>query len=130
MEYSVVPGQDSLPPDPQYEWQQQLANLPQQLQDQIDEHIEALEEVVIAYDPFDLIASLFCKNALADATLNEVQEDRNDAFTEYLTLLLLTRPSEAYPERSNNEASTRNPLERRELHPDHISRLHALNNVQ
>ncbi len=65
MEYSVVPGQDSLPPDPQYEWQQQLANLPQQLQDQIDEHIEALEEVVIAYDPFDLIASLFCKNALA-----------------------------------------------------------------
>jgi hypothetical protein len=103
MEYSVVPGQDSLPPDPQLEWQQQLANLPQQLQDQIDEHIEALEEVVIAYDPFDLIASLFCKNALADATLKEVQDDRNDAFTEYLTLLLLTRPSEAYPERSNNE---------------------------
>lgn len=58
---------------------------------------------MIAYDPFDLIASLFCKNALADATLNEVQEDRNEAFTEYLTLLLLTRPSEAYPERSNNE---------------------------
>lgn len=42
MEYSVVPGQDSAPPDPQFEWQQQLANLPQQLQDQIEEHIEAL----------------------------------------------------------------------------------------
>ena len=103
MEYSVVPDQDSLPPDPQYEWQQQLADLPQQLQDQIDEHIEALEEEVIAYDPFDLIGSLFCKNALTDAALNDVQEDRNDVFTEYLTLLLLTRPSEAYPERSNNE---------------------------
>ena len=103
MEYSVAPSRDSLPPDPQLEWQQKLANRPQQLQDQIDEHIEALEVVVIAYDPFDLIASLFCKNALADATLNEVQEDRNDAFTEYLTLLLLTRPSEAYPERGNNE---------------------------
>ena len=73
MEYSVVPGQDSLPPDPQLEWQQQLANRPQQLQDQIDEHIEALEEMVIAYDPFDL-RSLFCKIALADATLNEVQK--------------------------------------------------------
>lgn len=59
--------------------------------------------MVIACDPFDLIGSLFCKNALADATLNEVQEDRNDTFTEYLTLLLLTRPSEVYPERSNNE---------------------------
>lgn len=71
-----------MPPDPQYEWQQQLANLPQQLQDQIDEHLEALEVVVIAYDPFDLIGSLFCKNALADAALHEVQGDRNDTFTD------------------------------------------------
>ncbi len=103
MEYPVVPGQESPSPDPQHEWQQQLAHLPQQLQEQINEHIEALEELVIGYDPFDLIGSLFCKNALADATLSRVQEDRNDAFTEYLTLLLLTQPSEVYPEQTNKD---------------------------
>jgi len=96
--------QELEPPDPQQVLLNSLVTLQPELQRQIDQHVEALERLLVEYDPFDLLGSLFCLNAVADeAAAQEDSGERNDAYTEYLALLLLTKPSVAYPTQSNGE---------------------------
>lgn len=96
--------QEPEPPDSQQALLNSLITLQPELQGQIDQRVEALERLLVEYDPFDLLGSLFCLNAVADeATTQEDNGERNDAYTEYLVLLLLTKPSAAYPAQSNGE---------------------------
>jgi hypothetical protein len=96
--------QEPTPPDPQQALLNTLVTLQPELQRRIDQHVEALERLLVEHDPFALLGSLFCLNAVADEAVAQLYNvERNDAYTEYLALLLLTKPSEAYPEQGNSE---------------------------
>ncbi len=98
--------QEPEPPDPQQALLNSLVTLQPELQGQIDQHVEALERLLDEHDPFDLLGSLFCLNAVADeAAAQQDNGERNDAYTEYLALLLLTKPSVAYPAQNNGEVT-------------------------
>jgi len=85
------------------DFQQRLlewANLRDKLWESIQQQVKELEEILLQFEPFDIIANVALMNALIDPeTYKEYAHEGNDAYTEYITLLYLTKPYDTYPER-------------------------------
>jgi hypothetical protein len=79
---------------------QRLASRAEELQDSIGEQVADLEAILLQFNPLDVIAHTFMMNAVWDLeTYKEYAHEGNDAFTEYVGLLCLTRPFEAFADR-------------------------------
>ena len=63
----------------------------------IERQVKELEELMFQHDPFDIIGNISFYNAILDPeTYKEYAHEGNDAYTEYITLLCLTKPYETY----------------------------------
>lgn len=66
----------------------------------IQQQVEELERILAQYNPFDVIGNILFANAVFDAeTYKEYAHEGSDAYIEYVTLLLLTKPCDTYAER-------------------------------
>jgi len=74
-----------------------LARSRGELRSSIEQQVQELEEIFSKFEPFDIIGNMSFANAILDAeTYKEYEHEGNDAYTEYVALLYLTKPYEAY----------------------------------
>lgn len=67
----------------------------------IEEQVVELEDIIVNFHPLDLIANISLRNKVLDPeTYSEPSHDGNDAYTEYLALLCLTKPYSEFQSRS------------------------------
>jgi len=67
----------------------------------LEQQVQDLEDILAQYNPLDVIGNILFANAVFDAeTYKEYAHEGSDAYIEYVTLLLLTKPFDTYPERT------------------------------
>src|SRR5260221_12915785 len=67
----------------------------------LEQQVQELEDILAQYNPLDVIGNILFANAVFDAeTYKEYAHEGSDAYIEYVTLLLLTRPFDIYAERT------------------------------
>ncbi len=67
----------------------------------LEQQVQALEDILAQSNPLDVIGNILFANAVFDAeTYKEYTHEGSDAYIEYVTLLLLTKPFETYSERT------------------------------
>lgn len=80
-------------PEQQQEFLAQLKEASIQLTPEIERDIAELEELLLDYNPLDMIANAVLRNCVYDPeTYREYSHDGNQAFAEYVALLCLSRP--------------------------------------
>ena len=96
-------GQRSITPSSE-DYQEMLRNLAQSKDEiwaSLEQQVQALEDILAQYNPLDVIGNILFANAVFDAeTYKEYAHEGSDAYIEYVTLLLLTKPFDTYAERS------------------------------
>src|SRR5260221_13647861 len=100
-----VPGgndENNIPSDEAYRAMlRDLAASKDEIWASIQQQVEELERILAQYNPFDVIGNILFANAVFDAeTYKEYVHEGSDAYIEYVTLLLLTRPFDIYAERT------------------------------
>src|SRR5436309_7663835 len=79
-----------------------LVNQRGELWTSIEQQVQELEAILAQFDPFDLIANILLTiGAPSPEKLKEHSFKGKDAYTEYITLLYLTKPWTAYPSPSH-----------------------------
>jgi hypothetical protein len=79
----------------------------------LEQQAQELEDILTQYDPLDIIGNILFANAVFDAeTYKEYAHEGSDAYIEYVTLLLLTKPFGSYTERTLEPVPT-NDIQRR-----------------
>jgi hypothetical protein len=67
----------------------------------LEQQVQVLEDILAQYNPLDVIVNVLFANAVFDAeTYNEYAHEGSDAYIEYVTLLLMTKPFDTYSERT------------------------------
>src|SRR5438045_266480 len=67
----------------------------------LEQQVQELEDILAQYNPLDVIGNILYANAVFDAeTYKEYAHEGSDAYIEYVTLLLLTKPYDTYAERT------------------------------
>src|SRR6266702_3812553 len=67
----------------------------------LEQQVQELEDILAQYNPLDVIGNILFANAVFDAeTYREYAHEGSDAYIEYVTLLLLTKPFDTYSERT------------------------------
>jgi len=100
-----VPGgndENNIPSDEAYRAMlRDLAASKDEIWASIQQQVEELERILAQYNPFDVIGNILFANAVFDAeTYKEYAHEGSDAYIEYVTLLLLTKPYDTYAERA------------------------------
>ena len=96
-------GQASLTPSSEA-YQTMLRNLARSRSEiwaSLEQQVQDLEDILAQHNPLDVIGNILFANAVFDAeTYKEDAHEGSDAYIEYVTLLLLTKPFDIYPERT------------------------------
>ncbi len=78
-----------------------LANSKGEIWASLEQQVQELEHILAQYNPLDVMGNILFANAVFDAeTYKEYAHEGSDAYIEYVTLLLLTKPYDTYSERT------------------------------
>jgi len=76
-----------------------LASLGDGLRESVEHDVQALESVLVQFDPLDVIANMSLLNSVMDPeTYKEYSHEGRHPYVEYVALLFLTRSVEEYPQ--------------------------------
>jgi hypothetical protein len=99
-------SQSTLSGDERRAFLQNIVDHQEDFRASIEQHVIELENILQQYNPFDVIGNISLLNSIHDIeTYKEYEHSENPAYTEYLSLLLLTKPFDHYAVRTPHPIS-------------------------